>query len=277
MGDYAKTLGDALEAMGPGEPASGALVPADERLLEDGRSLRLRSGYNVRELGGYETPAGPTLRHRFLRCGATRSLTTSDLDIFRAWGVARVADLRSFGESPQLSCRFAKQDWVRWENVALYDYDMSAPAMRPVRDVGGYFVDGYLHMLSSHQAICKLFEFFAGATPRECVLFHCAAGMDRTGVVSMLLLGLVEAPRREIVADYAYSFGTVDEVDAVLDGHGDARENAYVTTHLRNRIAIIGTVYDTIVHEHGSVRGYLASCGLSSPTLDAVIAHLTRS
>ena len=36
----------------------------------------------------------------------------------------------------------------------------------------------------------QLVEFLAQAQRNECVLFHCAAGMDRTGVISLLLLGL---------------------------------------------------------------------------------------
>ena len=153
-------------------------------LLEDGRKLRVRSGFNIRELGGYATQDGPTRYHRFLRSGGTRSLTEGDLGLLRTWGVTRVTDLRSIGESPQLTCRFAKQDWVEWSNVPLYEYDMSAPAMRPVRDSGGFFVAGYLRMLSSTMSMRRLFAFFAEAGPAECVLFHCAAGMDRTGVCS---------------------------------------------------------------------------------------------
>lgn len=246
-------------------------------LLQDGRILNIRSGYNVRELGGYDTPHGATQRHRFLRAGATRSLTDDDLTILRDWGVTRVVDLRSFGESPQYTCRFARQDWVRWENIPLYDYDLSSPTMTPVRDIGGYFVSGYLHMLSAQKALRQLFEFFAQAQPHECVLFHCAAGMDRTGVAAMLLLGLAGARRRDIVADYAFSFGTVDEVDQALDARGDALEHQVYSTHLYNRMRIIATVYDTILHEHGSVRAFLSSCGLSNHILDAVVAHLVSS
>lgn len=254
------------------EQGGGLAAP----LLRDGRILRIRSGYNVRELGGYETPFGPTLQHRFLRCGSTRSLTEGDLQLLRHWGVTRVVDLRSMGESPQYTCRFAKQDWVTWENVPLFDYDLSAPAMTPVRNVGGYFVSGYLNMLSSHKAIKRLFEFFAQAQPHECVLFHCAAGMDRTGVTAMLLLGLAEASRCDIVADYAYSFGEVEEVNRALDAQGDVIEREVLSTHLCNRMRIIATVYDTVVHEHGSVRGYLSSCGLEPEVLDAVVAHLVE-
>lgn len=246
-------------------------------LLEDGRKLRVRSGFNIRELGGYDTPDGPTRYHRFLRAGGTRSLTEDDLGLLRDWGVSRVVDLRSFGESPQLTCRFAKQDWVEWSNVPLYEYDLSAPAMQPVREIGGYFVSGYLRMLSSNISMRRLFAFVAEAEPNECVLFHCAAGMDRTGVVSMLLLGLAGASRHDIVADYAYSFGDVDEVDATIDTNGDLIEQETLSTSLRNRIRVISTVYDTVIHEHGSIKAYLSSCEIPDSTLDRTRKHLLEA
>ena len=188
-----------------------------------------------------------------------------------------MVDLRSFGESPQLTCRFAKQDWVEWSNVPLYEYDLSAPAMQPVREIGGYFVSGYLRMLSSNISMRRLFAFVAEAKHDECVLFHCAAGMDRTGVVSMLLLGLVGASRHDIVADYAYSFGEVDEVDATIDANGDLIEQETLSTSLRNRIRVISTVYDTVIHEHGSIEAYLASCEIPDSVLDRTRRHLLEA
>ena len=37
------------------------------------------------------------------------------------------------------------------------------------------------------------------------VLFHCAAGLDRTGVVSALLLRLLGVSREDVLADYRLS------------------------------------------------------------------------
>lgn len=265
MSDYPTVLGNAADAFGP-----SSLAVANERLLEDGHTLRLRSAYNVRELGGFDSPRGTTLRHRFLRSGATRSLTQDDLDILRAWGVTRVADLRSLGESPQLSCRFARQDWVTWENVPLYDYDMSAPAMTPVRDVGGYFVSGYLHMLTSHAAIRRLFEFFAQAGSDECVLFHCAAGMDRTGMVAMLLLGLAEVPRSQIIADYLYSFGKVAEVDGIVFGGKEPVVREGFWNPIPSRLEAITFMLDRIEGGYGTARAFLSACDVDDACLDAV-------
>ena len=242
--------------------------------LEDGRFLRLGSGYNVRELGGYITPDGPTSYHRFVRCGSTRSMTDTDLALLEQWGVSRVVDLRSFGESPQMTCRFAKRNGVTWCNVPLYDLDLSAPSMTPVRDVGSFFASGYLQMLTAHVSMRRLFAFFAEAEPNECVLFHCAAGNDRTGVAAMLLLGLAGATRRQIVADYGYSFGTINEVDAALDTYGDPLANEGISYQLFSRLSVMAVVYDTVVHEYGSIRAYLESCEIPTEKLEAVRAHM---
>ncbi len=238
--------------------------------------LRLRTCHNLRELGGYDTPYGSTRLHRFVRCGSTSGIVGPDLQIIQKLGITRALDLRSRGEAPRATCRLARQSWISWENIPLFDYDLSAPAMMPVRDVDNYLVTSYLHMLTSVSALQKLFAFLSATPKDECALFHCAAGMDRTGVVSMLLLGLVEVPRKQIIADYAYSFGDGDVVDAAIEALGTKLETpstpfAYI---LDTRIKTIATVYDTVIATHGSIRAFLTSCEIPETELDALRAHL---
>lgn len=45
-------------------------------------------------------------------------------------------------------------------------------------------------------------------------VFHCAAGKDRTGVISAILLGLLGVPDDVIVADYV---ATRENLDAIVD------------------------------------------------------------
>ncbi len=245
---------------------------------------------NVRDLGGYETMHGVTQLHRFVRAGGTRSLTQKDLVRFQEYRVSKVLDLRGAVESPSLTCRFSRQDWVDWHNVPLYDVDISSPAFAPAHDVDNYLVSSYFSMLASKRAIQEVFEFFGTATPNDCVLFHCAAGMDRTGMIAMLLLGLADVQREQILADYVYSFGSVEEVDAALavtnalpdntrnqTGNNNTRDslaNGFQSFLLRVRIEAITVVYDTLTHEYGSVRAFLESCNIDAPTLDAVRSHL---
>lgn len=242
---------------------------------------RIRSCSNVRDLGGCDSPYGKTLPHRFVRCGATSSLTTMDLYRFRRWGVSHVLDLRSKMESPRQTCRFSNQGWVTWANVPFYERDISAPTMLPSRNVGNYLVSSYLYMLAAPTTIRSILEFCAQTDKNQCVLFHCAAGMDRTGMVAMLLLGLADVPRNQILADYCYSFAPKQVVDqAVLSYCPNQKapqknpDDDFSSYLLHTRLEAIAAVYDTVVETHGSVRRFLRSCDVSKTVLNALTAHL---
>ncbi|MBR3157572.1 MAG: tyrosine-protein phosphatase [Atopobiaceae bacterium] len=243
--------------------------------------LDIHSIANIRDLGGYDTPLGPTVAHRFLRCGSTSAVNARDLKNLQRWGVRRVLDLRSAGESPRATCRFAHLPWVTWENVGLYDVDISSPTMMPAHDTHNYLVTSYLHMLATDDAIRRAFAFCAEAQRDECVLFHCAAGMDRTGMLALMLLGLVDVPREQIVADYCYSFGQKRTVDKVVRAYCSTGATPEAKRHgdffaylLRSRMEAVSIVYDTLVANHGSVRAFLESCKVPYAHLEAVRAHL---
>lgn len=235
--------------------------------------VNLASGYNVRELGGYATPAGRTHAHRFLRSGGIDRLSAEDTRALLDYGVCRVCDLRGELEVRGGDGPLASSSKVEWVNIPLYDFNMSDPQLLPDDNVGGYLSDGYFTMLANHEAVRKVFEFFSTAPENGCVLFHCAAGMDRTGVVAMLVLGLCDVGRDQVIADYAYSFGTLAEVNAaVFAGDGVVRHQ--VRADLRQRIQAMSVVYDRLVRVYGSVRNYLVQCGITDDQLDAVRRHL---
>lgn len=234
--------------------------------------LDVRSVSNCRELGGYDTPDGATRWRRFLRAGSTSHLTSGDLNRLCAYGVTHVIDLRGPGESPALSDAFARARDVTWVNVPLYGHDLSDPRLVPPEGQTNYLTSGYLTMLANHGGMREIFEFIAAAPREACVLFHCAAGMDRTGMLAMLLLGLAGVSRQQVVADYAYSFDTVERVDrAVRTGEYPALS---AWSQLPMRVEAISIIYDTVVSSYGGVRSYLEACGISEEALEAVRAHL---
>ncbi|MFJ1705467.1 tyrosine-protein phosphatase [Kitasatospora sp. NPDC088346] len=66
---------------------------------ETARSLGLTGAVNARDLGGYRTADGRTLRHGVaLRADSLSRLTEDDLDALAAHGLRRVVDLRSLVE-----------------------------------------------------------------------------------------------------------------------------------------------------------------------------------
>lgn len=237
--------------------------------LEPSRKLELRTGYNVRELGGYAVDGGATRYRRFLRSGGLDMVSSQDQQRLYDYGVRLVVDLRGDYELELARDRMVEKPGMRYLHAPLYDIDLSDPKLDRGVDEGGYLSLGYLTMLGNHEVVRQIFSFFATARPDECVLFHCAAGMDRTGVTAMLLLGLCGASRDRLIADYCYSFGSEDEVD-----HHVFKGTHTVRPELQLRVEAIATVIDRLLAGYGSYEAYLTACGVTDDELASVRAHL---
>lgn len=239
------------------------------------RILHVSSGENVRELGGYPLPSGEmTPTHRFIRSGYTSGLTARDLRYLRRYGVRRVLDLRSAHEVRTAPDPFAKlgRDYL---NVSLYGRDLHDPALAlPVSDdatITEFLTSGYLDMLANRGAVRECIAFLAAAPSRTCTLFHCTAGMDRTGVISMLLLAAAGADRAHIIADYAYSYADPAEVDGWVFG-GLASASGTDPSLYEAALTVMAAVYDRLCSVYGDVPSYLRVCGVTGDELAALWA-----
>ena len=197
-----------------------------------------------------------------MRAGSTASLTERRPHRLETYGVRRVLDLRSTFEEPARDRPLLpRREKVEWLNVPLFDYDLSDPKLTgTAAPDGNYLIDGYVTMLSNRLAIRQIFEFLADTPPDGAALFHCAAGMDRTGMTAMLLLGLAGVPREQIVADYLYSFAPIEEVDRVVF-EGESPQGAPGSWNpLPSRQEAIEFMLDRVEEGYGTVP--CVSCGL---------------
>lgn len=236
------------------------------------RILDVPSAMNLRELGSWDTPDGPTKPHRFLRCGSTRCMSQKDRAWLREYGLTHVLDLRGQGESPEQTCSFARERGVTWANVSLFGRNLSDPQLMAAQKNMDYLARGYLAMLGNRDAVGQALSFLAAVPQGQCALFHCAAGMDRTGVVAMLLLGVAGVSRSDIVRDYLYSFASVREVDRFVE-KGEVPQ-ALAGGRLEGRLQTIGRVYDALVEAHGGVGSYVKACGLTDDEFDRLRSRL---
>ena len=244
--------------------------------LEPARKLELASGFNVRELGGYAVDGGETAYRRFVRSGGLDMLSIQDQQRLHGYGVRMVLDLRGNHEVEVARDRITQMQGVRFLHVPLFDIDISDPKLERGDDEGSYLTLGYLTMLGNHDAVGRIFSFFATAEPNDCVLFHCAAGMDRTGMTAMLLLALAGASRDRIIADYCYSFASVNEVDRLVFGDGSASGGYIARRELTLRYDAVATAYDRLMEAYGSVQSYLGVCGVTQDEITCVRSHLLR-
>ncbi|MCA0756400.1 tyrosine-protein phosphatase [Paenibacillus sp. N4] len=162
------------------------------------RLLKLQGAYNVRDIGGYAAAGGQTVQSgRFLRADGLHRLTEYDQDLILGAGVRTVIDLRHARELAEKRNVFNGSERARYYNISLIN--PAAPTGDAIRSLG----DMYVNMLDkSGPLLREVFERMAEAEGNG-VLFHCAAGKDRTGVVAALLLDLAGVERPVIVADYA--------------------------------------------------------------------------
>ena len=137
--------------------------------------------------------------------------------------------------------------------------------------------DLYLLMLDrfGHRFVAVL-EIIAVGNMQP-VVFHCAAGKDRTGLVAMLLLGLLGVDPDIIGADYAL---TDARMPILLERHQAraALEEGAVAEVAQQRWAVdaaaMRSVIDKLVAEHGSIEGYVLAHGLSPEAMAGLRATL---
>jgi len=236
------------------------------------KRLEFSTIFNVRDLCGYQTPTGPVREGRYLRSGDTMFLSDEDREALLDLGVRRVCDLRMAIERPDLTNRLAHVEGVSWKNFSMADDRTMTPEWTKSGAVVQFVVEGYQRMLTDAEGMRELMEFIAAAKPDDCVLFHCAAGMDRTGIVGILILGLAGVATDDLVADYAYSFGDDEEVDALIASF-DPEAPCCPHDGLLARVQAMYALLDWVESEYGSIHDLVRSWGVSEESCEAIRAH----
>lgn len=178
------------------------------------RVLPVTQGVNFRDLGGYQTVDGRTVKWRKLfRAGHLSALTCSDQQLLLNWGVTVDIDLRSTAELAQFPDRLP--NGISFKHLPVFDDDETESTVTASNLAQQYSRDArsgcqqmryvYRRLVSKQQpqqAYREFFQYLLASGSDEGILFHCSAGKDRTGFAAILLLGLLGVHPADILADY---------------------------------------------------------------------------
>lgn len=237
--------------------------------------LPLEGGFNLRDMGGYATADGRTVRRGMLfRSGIMSMLTEADERYLAGLGIATVCDLRRPGERLRDPTR-----WCEPAGVFYWSRDFTESsgvlgellrgAVTSPAEVRAKMIYLYSEMLVDHAPSYRMmFErLAAGHVP---LLFNCSAGKDRTGIGAMLILSALGVPRDAIVEDYLLTnvYADFSRMFAHSGGGGfeeEARVDPAVLAPLLAADAdYLAAAFGSLDRDHGGIDAYLSSLGVDA-------------
>ena len=201
---------------------------------------------NFRDLGGISLTGGRmTKPFVFLRSEVPAAMQEIDRLYLLLHGVTTVLDLRRERELPKKPNILAADSRFTYRNVPFIQSDFV------IHRNMNYSADEYMRiLLEEREGILEALRVCADAEGG--VLFHCAVGKDRTGVLAALLLLIVGAKDEDIVKDYGKSF------DNLIGLCGYGAETAYkiipYPVVMRRTLVLFRETY-------GSIDAYLDEIG----------------
>ena len=245
-------------------------MPHSRTLLWDGC-------VNVRDLGGHPIEDGRATRFgAVVRADSVRGLSDAGWEALVGYGVRRIIDLRWQEELAEDPPHELPVDVVHvplfGERNESRDIDRLLEGLLDPAGRRGTF---YLECLRRYPDNFARAITAVGRAPEGAVVVHCAGGVDRTGLVSALLLSLAGVGPEYIAADYAASEANWAERTAVWIDDADTDEEREFRRFLsRMPPEAMLQVLETLEREHGGVAAYLRYAGADPEDLEAARTRL---
>ncbi|EEI87398.1 Tyrosine-protein phosphatase family protein [Anaerococcus lactolyticus ATCC 51172] len=206
---------------------------------------------NARDLGGV-----PTLDHRstkwheFFRTASLDDINDADMEQLKKLNVSTIIDLRRINEID-----FESESHKKIKENFDYHHISLAPDREFRKEEIEKIISGkisvgqsYRNLIDHYVAVKEIVEVLARA--EGSVLYHCQEGKDRTGIVSMIIMGLADVARGDIIADYEISsahLGYIERYD----------EDEPFSVFRITDPYYMKEAYDYVIRKYGSFEAYL--------------------
>jgi protein tyrosine/serine phosphatase len=221
----------------------------------------LKTTRNTRDLGGHPAAGGRvTVPDRIWRSDRQECPDPEDIALLRSKGITTIIDMRTEEDNITKPNRFQSLDGFTFLNYPIKEGD-SIP--ESVEAVPGSYMN-----IACSENMPRILKAIADADAG--VMYNCAAGKDRTGVVTAILLMLCGVSDEEITADYMLTKECNRErFELLRQRRPDVDMNIVIP-----RESFIRDFMDLFRARFGSVDGYFAFIELSEETKQKLLARL---
>jgi hypothetical protein len=244
------------------------------------RLVPLEGSFNFRDLGGYRGLDGrPTRWGRLFRSDALHELTDQDVARLRSMGLRTVVDLRTERELHASGRGPLEPEPVAFHHLAVVREGVrgmvtaDAESLAAPAPPGDDLAERYLWYLDVGRGSLTEALTLLGDAGRYPLVFHCAAGKDRTGVLAALVLELVGVDREVIVADYVITAERLRFIVERWRADPDFAERMAKVPASRFSVEAptMEGFLDGLAVRHGGARTWALGAGVPAEALDRLV------
>lgn len=257
-------------------------------------STRLPDAPNFRDIGGYSTSNGRTVKSNLVfRSGQLADLTAEDYKILAPLQIRYIFDLRTDGERSMAPTQWqGEQPEILTLSVGQPKNSNPAAGVKQMlagdptpeqaqiamqKATAGLAVNGAAEIGTVLRNLSK------GDEP---AIIHCTAGKDRTGVTTAFLLTLLGVPRDQVYSDYLRSNDAVPALmaqqqngkglTAKVPGMASLKPEVLKTLMGVDR-SYLAAAFEAIDKQYGSFEAYTAQgLKLNRTDIEALQAKLLQ-
>ena len=260
---------------------------AEGSIDPEAQSIGLEGVGNARELGGYQSEDGRTVKRGvFLRTAALGGATEADIQrLGEVYQLATVIDLRMTSEieaapDPEIEgvknihlgiideeALEEKRQSLSPEDLEGLDLTNTLDRLKMASKLGIVGDQMYINFLSGDAGKAgyrQLFQELLELPEGGAVLFHCTQGKDRTGCAAMLILSALGVDEETILADFTltniYNEALIESERQMLSAQGVEGEEQETYLRLMDEVdaQYMINALDWMKDSYGSALGYIS-------------------
>ena len=233
---------------------------------EEHRLLPMDGSHNTRELGGYKTTDGKTIKWgKLFRSDKLSDISKTDQAYLQNLGIKKIVDFRSEQEK-------AEDPNIIPTGISYVEMPISVDgAMRSKieavlkgetdREVQSFLIDANKEFVTNYADVYE--NFLRGLIDEDApTLFHCTAGKDRAGFAAAITLIALGVSKEDVINDYmktnAFTQESIEEILGQIELMSLYQSDVEILRPLLGVEQIyIETAFRTAEEKYGSLENFI--------------------